>query len=199
MSFYMEAAATRSGDRRRAILDAALRAFTEKGLAAATVDDVRRLSGASVGSIYHWFGGKEGIAAALYLEALRDYQRGLLEVLRRSGDAERGIKGMVRHHLRWVERNPDLARFLLSSRELGGEELREMNREVLAATAAWLEPHVAAGRLRRLPLDLYYVILIGPSQEFARHRLHGRMKSSMAQAERELGRAAWRSLTTEGG
>ncbi len=42
------------------------RAFTESGFAAATVDDVRRRSGASVGSIYHHFGGKQELAEALY-------------------------------------------------------------------------------------------------------------------------------------
>jgi AcrR family transcriptional regulator len=33
---------------------------------------VRELSGASTGSIYHHFGDKEGLAAALYIEAMRD-------------------------------------------------------------------------------------------------------------------------------
>ena len=64
-------------DRRQVILDAALEAFAERGTAAATVDDVRRRSGASVGSIYHHFGDKEGLAAALYVEGLRSYQEGL--------------------------------------------------------------------------------------------------------------------------
>jgi AcrR family transcriptional regulator len=60
-----------AAERRRAILEGALEAFTSKGFAAATVGDVRRLSGASVGSIYHHFGDKEGLAAALYLEGIR--------------------------------------------------------------------------------------------------------------------------------
>ena len=102
------------GARRQEILDAALRSFSDKGVAAATVDEVRRLSGASVGSIYHHFGDKEGLAAALYVEGLRDYQGGYLEIVRRRPDAERGIKAVVRHHLRWVAAHPDLARFLLS-------------------------------------------------------------------------------------
>lgn len=182
---------------RQAILDAALDAFAEKG-AAATVEDVRRRSGASVGSIYHWFDGKEGIAHALYVEALRDYQRGIVEVLERESQAERGIRAAVRHHLRWVESHPDLARFLLTSRETGGEELREMNRELLAATARWLRLHADAGTLTRMPLDLYYAALIGPSQEFARLWLQGRTTSSIKTAQRVLGDAAWQALSRKG-
>jgi AcrR family transcriptional regulator len=45
-------------DRKQEILDAALRGFAEKGLAGTTVEEVRRRSGASVGSIYHHFGDK---------------------------------------------------------------------------------------------------------------------------------------------
>jgi AcrR family transcriptional regulator len=186
-------------DRRADILSAALECFNAKGFAGATVEDVRRRSGASVGSIYHWFGSKEEIAAALYVEALADYQLEFHELLRGHTDAERGIKALARHHLRWVAANTERARFLLQRREaevlLASEaRVRELNRELLAATAAWLEPHVKAGRVRRLPLDLHYTILIGPSQEYARHWLQGRMKSSIERAQRELGEAAWRAL-----
>jgi AcrR family transcriptional regulator len=178
-------------ERKREILDAALRAFTDKGYAAATVADVRELSGASTGSIYHHFGDKEGLAAALYVEGLRDYQRGILAVLNREADAERGVKALVRHHLRWVAAHPDLARFLLAGRPRGDPpELTAMNREVFAATAAWFERQ----GLRRLPGDVLYAVLIGPAQEFCRHWLEGRTRSSIRTAERALAEAAWRAL-----
>jgi AcrR family transcriptional regulator len=186
-------------DRREQILDAALRSFNEKGVAATTVDDVLRRSGASVGSLYHHFGGKEQLAEELYLEILRDYQRGFLALLARERDAEPGIKGLVRHHLRWVRRNPERARYLLRGRPPESDAVRDVNRELFRATAAWLEPHVEAGRVRRLPLDLTYAIMAGPAQEFSRHWLDGRMRSSVREAERELADAAWRALTTEGG
>jgi AcrR family transcriptional regulator len=186
-------------DRRQEILDAALRSFNEKGVAATTVDDVLRLSGASVGSLYHHFGGKDELAQELYLETLRDYQRGFLAVLRRESDPELGIKGLVRHHLRWVRRNPERARYLLRGRPRENDALRDVNRELFRATAAWLEPHVEAGRVRRLPLDLTYAILAGPAQEFSRHWLAGRMRTPAREAERELADAAWRALANERG
>src|SRR4051812_40505721 len=100
--------------RRSEIMDAALACFGERGYEETTIEEIRARSGASVGSIYHHFGGKDRIADALYTEALRDYQSGFLDLLRH--DAERAIKGVVRHHLRWVEANPELARFLLADR-----------------------------------------------------------------------------------
>jgi len=192
-----------TADRPQAILDAALEAFSEKGFSAATVADVRRHSGASTGSIYHHFGGKEELAAAVYVEGLRDYQRGLLRTLARHSEAEDGVKAIVRHHLRWVAANHKLARFLASRRETeialaSGERLQELNRRTFAETGAWLAPHVTAGRIKKLPNDLYYTLLIGPAQEFSRHWLEGQMRSSIATAEQALADAAWASLRAKG-
>jgi AcrR family transcriptional regulator len=178
-------------ERKQEILDAALRAFTDKGYEGATVADVRQLSGASTGSIYHHFGDKEGLAAALYVEALRDYQAGLLAVLQGRPDAERGIKAIVRHHLRWVAAHPDLARFLLAGRPPGATEpIVEMNRELHVTVGAWLRDR----GLRRMQPDVFYPVLLGPAQEFTRQWLGGRTKTSMATAGRRLGEAAWRAL-----
>jgi AcrR family transcriptional regulator len=181
-------------ERKQEILDAALRAFADKGYSAATVADVRALSGASTGSIYHHFGDKEGLAAALYVEALRDYQAGMHALLERGPDAERGIKALVRHHLRWAAAHPDLARFLLAGRPPGATDpIVEMNRELLTTVADWIR-----GRgLRRMPGDLFYMVLLGPAQEFTRQWLAGRTKTSPAAAERSLGEAAWRALRTD--
>jgi AcrR family transcriptional regulator len=182
-------------ERKQQILDAALQAFTDKGFAAATVADVRELSGASTGSIYHHFGDKEGLAAALYVEGLRDYQAGFLAVLRRDPGAESGVKALVRHHLRWVGAHPDLARFLLAGPPPGAaERLAPLNRELFAASASWVE---RAG-LRPMPLDVLHSVLVGPAQEFCRHWLAGRMTTSIKAAERPLAEAAWRALRSEG-
>src|SRR5437764_15041823 len=114
----MEAALSGLDQRPAAILQAALEAFDEHGFAAATVEEIRVRSGASIGSIYHHFGGKEGIAAELYVQGVRDYQDGFVRALERhAGDAEAGVRALVRHHLRWVQRHPRLARFLMGRRE----------------------------------------------------------------------------------
>src|SRR5919198_927978 len=104
--------------RREAILGAALRLFVRKGFANTSIEELKRDSGASVGSIYHHFGGKEGVAAALYIEALRDYQNSLLALVAARPKAREGIEGFVRHHLHWVATHPDEARYLLSMRSV---------------------------------------------------------------------------------
>src|SRR3954452_21304520 len=102
------------GSRRAAILDAALNCFVRRGYSSTTIDDIRRASGASVGSLYHHFGGKDGIAAALFVQGLASYQSTFLAALLPHVHARAGIEAVVRHHLRWVREHDDLARFLLA-------------------------------------------------------------------------------------
>ena len=186
--------------RRQEILDAALRCFTAFGYARTSIEDVVRESGASVGSVYHHFGGKEQLAAALYVQALADYQDGFMRELRREGaSAEQAVRGLVRYHLRWVRRKQDLARYLITHREADVEAATSgvvdgMNREVFAATRRWAERWAAD--LRELPLGMLYAIVIAPSQEFARQWLAGRHRNAIKfnEAERILEDAAWKAV-----
>jgi AcrR family transcriptional regulator len=186
--------------RRDAILAAALASFAENGYAATTMADVRRRSGASVGSIYHHFAGKEDLAAALLLEGLRDYQAGLLRALRDAGeDAEEGVRAVVSHHLAWVAANQDLARLLLAPRDpavrLAGQgSLRELNRPFFAAVESWRRDRTAAGALRPLPFDVFHAVLLGPAQELSRHWLAGRLDTPLPEARAALTAAAWAAL-----
>jgi AcrR family transcriptional regulator len=189
-----------AGGRRETILEAALECFAERGFAATTIEDVRKRSGASVGSIYHHFGGKEGLAAELYVEGLRGYQQGFLDALARNpDDAEGGVRALVRHHLRWVEESPRLAQFLMNRRETElrlatQARVRELNRGFFPRVTAWVDRHVKAGTLRPLPTDLWEPVLLGPCQEFSRLWLAGRTRSSLRRAQRDLADVTWHAV-----
>jgi AcrR family transcriptional regulator len=199
----MEATVAERGQRQQAILAAALECFSERGFAATTIEEIRRRSGASIGSIYHHFGGKEGLAAELYVEGLRGYQAGLLDALERHRGAEQAVRALVRHHLRWVERNPQLARFLMNRREtelrrVTRDRVRELNRAFFPRVWSWIEEHVQGGSLRALSEDLWEPVLLGPCQEFSRHWLAGRTSISLRRAEHQLADATWSAVRATG-
>ena len=109
---------------------------------------------------------------------------------------------MVRHHLRWVEGDPSLAKFLMGRREtelrLATEaRVRELNRDFFPRVEAWMERRVQSAALRPLPADLWEPVLLGPSQEFARLWLAGRTRISLRRAERELADATWNAVRAE--
>jgi AcrR family transcriptional regulator len=188
-------------ERKSAILSAALAVFAEKGIEAATIDDIRQRSQASVGSIYHHFGTKEGIAAALFMQGLDDYWAQLIERTAQAEDAERAIHAMIATHLEWVTANPELARFLFSRRQAVApaheQDVRELTAGHFKTLLDLLKPWFRQGILRRLPHELYAPLLLGPAQELARHWLSGRVKLDPRSAIDELAGAAWRSLAAE--
>jgi AcrR family transcriptional regulator len=192
--------AKRRRGRRADVLDAALFCFERDGYRLTSVQDIATQANASIGSIYHHFRGKEEIAAALYVAGLGDYHRGLLRELRfEHEDAERAVARLVRHHLRWVESNPELARFLFTSRDPevmkpSSDNLASMNREVFRAVQTWMDRWIEAGAVRRLPFDLLHSVLLGPSQEFCRHWVAGRTNQSIDAAEPVLADAAWKAV-----
>lgn len=178
--------ATHPSPRRRAILDAALECFVDHGYEATTIEAIRERSGASTGSVYHHFGSKEGIAAALYLDALRSYQAGAVAALH-----EGGVGALVRHHVAWIVESPDFARFLLAHRDpqvvaASRDELATLNRAFFDEVRAWS----ATSDVRDLPLDLLHAVVLGPAQEWARHWLAGRAETDPETAARVLADAA---------
>jgi AcrR family transcriptional regulator len=184
--------------RREVILKAALGEFNEHGYAATSIQDIRRRSGASVGSIYHHFEGKQRLAETLYVDGLRGYQWGFVETLRAAGSTREGVERVVHHHAAWIELNQDIARFLLLAGHppvgVAVRALRRLNRSFFAAIGDWTGPRVAAGELLGLELEVMAALWIGPSQELARHWLAGRSRTSPTNAAPALAEAAWRSL-----
>src|SRR5271169_684395 len=104
---------------RERLLAAALARFDADGALGATLEDIRRDAGVSVGALYHHFPDKTALAASLYAELTGEFQNGFLAELRAHSDAEDGVKAGVRFYLRWVSTNRAAAAFLLSGRPEG--------------------------------------------------------------------------------
>lgn len=193
----------RSALRRRQVLDAALACFADKGVEATAIEDICAASGASVGSIYHQFDSKTDVAAAVYLDAMADYQAAVTRSLEAVPDAREGILAIVSAHVRWAEDNPVRARFLQQARHTEvvashGESIAELNRSFGRRVAEWMAPHMQAGRLRPMMVDIFIAQLLGPAQEYLRGRLTGRGTTGPDAAIRALGEAAWRALGKDG-
>jgi len=176
------------------LLQAALVKFDADGALGATLEDIRREAGVSVGALYHHFPDKAGLAGALYAELTRAFQAGFLAELRARSGAEDGVKAGVRFYLRWVSANRTAAAFLLGERPTDDAALREHNRSFFAEVTAWWETHVHYGVLRSLPFDLIHALWLGPAHEYTRHWVAGRGKRVPAAISGVLADAAWQTL-----
>ena len=77
---------SKTGATQRRILDAATDVFATRGFAAATMADVVAGSGASIGSIYHHFGGKSELFLAMFEQMAVDVDRRIAAAMQQAGE-----------------------------------------------------------------------------------------------------------------
>ncbi len=185
--------------RRDAILAAALDCFTQQGYDATTIDDIVRKSGASVGSIYHHFDDKRGVAEEIYTATLEDVTLGGVAILDRGLPTEETVREGVAYYLAWVEAHPAKARFLFVQREAevrraARPEVRRLNRRFFGRVFEWLATARAKSELRDIPDQIAITLWIGPCQEYARVWLMRDRKEPLTDAAAPLAEGAWRAL-----
>ena len=63
------------------ILSTALDLFVEHGYHNVSIHDIQKLANVSIGSIYNHFGGKEGVAKALYYHLIKEMEELVADVI----------------------------------------------------------------------------------------------------------------------
>lgn len=189
------------GEGRNRLARAAAECYHADGRSGMTVERVCERAGASVGTVYHHFpGGLRGLEDALYLDTVAAYQDGLLAELLTHRSAKAGVRATVLFHIEWMASNLPLAHFLLffSASWLERDsvaQLERMNARFARGAEAWRAPHVAAGRIRRLPSGLYGPIVLGPAQQLGgqiiAHESAASAISAIRRAGPALADAAW--------
>ena len=181
--------------KRQALLDAALQCFLEHGVVETTMEHVLARSGASVGSLYHHFGGKEGLADSLYVECLSAYHHDAFARLDAAVDAEAGVRSVVEHHLDWIVGHTDRAKFLLAYRDheirAASEELRSLNRVFFGRLEHWIGERAA---VTLPPLPAVISQWIGPTHNFSRHWLTRQVRVGPDEVRSFLADSAWYAL-----
>jgi len=186
-------------DRRSAILMTALQCFNQNGIEATPIDEIGRRAGASVGSIYHHFSSKEGIAIALLAEGLRSNLRQLEKRLRGVKTAQQGVRTVVVSLIDWISANPEWARFIYtvsSSRlaQTGRAQLQEVNDHYARIVGEFFGPHFEAGAFRRLPPDCLPSLVLGSVHDYARRWLNGQVGSDITEHTELFASAAWNAV-----
>ena len=191
--------ATSKINRKQEILDAALHCFNQYGYAASTIEMIREISGASVGSVYHHFGNKESIGAELYQLAMNDYHAILQNLLEQAQSPEEGVKAVTCSYVDWVANNPEMARFVLYSRGQlvksgAADALQQQTQAHLLLIRDWFKPHISSGQIKRLPSECYASLVLGAAHDYARLWLSGRTRTDIKEFRDIFADAAWLAL-----
>jgi AcrR family transcriptional regulator len=155
--------------------------FATHGYDAVCTADIYKTAGISNGSLFHHFKSKEGIAVAVFVELVRDYQGKIAENLTNSSTAASGIETFIRTHNLWIEGDPDGARILFNGHHPSWsngalKEIRTENQEFGKTIQAWLNNLSDREKLGNWSIALIMATLIGPTQVLCRAWLAGQSK-----------------------
>ena len=179
-------------EKRRLLLDAAVRVFARKGYHASRVGDIAEDAGVAYGLLYHYFASKEEVLRSVF----RETWRALIDTIRSVEDAGDSAPDQLRKIaeilLRSWRRDPDLVRVLVlevtRSQHLPGE-MDEIV-ESFAAIQAIVERGQAEGSIRAdLDAQLASYVFYGAVEEVLTGWVLGRLPDSdedVARAERTL-------------
>lgn len=193
--------------RRRAVVEAAIQVFAERGVANATMEDVARLAGISRGSLYHHFSSREELFGAAFLDSLASITAALDRALVGMGErfgAERAVLQLVRGYLAWHEEEP--ARGVVVRMGLLDERLEPFVGEGLAVqrtfVATVLErfaPYRKRHEIVRTSDEVLVALIVGPVRDFIGswyklRRAGLDAAAAMRDARRVLPRAVWAGM-----
>ena len=179
-------------DKRRLLLDAAVRVFARKGYHAARVGDIAEEAGVAYGLLYHYFSSKEEVLRDVFRETWRALIA-TIENVERAGDSPREqLRKVAEILLRSWRREPDLVRVLVlevTRSQLLAGELDEIVAS-FSAIQSIVERGQADGSIRSdLDARLASYVFYGAIDELLTGWVLGRLPDSeedVARAERTV-------------
>src|SRR5207253_5359302 len=104
---------TAAEEKRRVILDAAVRVFARKGFHASRVGDIAEEAGVAHGLLYHYFSSKEEVLETVFRENWRQLLDALHRVEASDEPGDEQLLGVVKILLRSWRNDPDLVRVMV--------------------------------------------------------------------------------------
>jgi TetR/AcrR family transcriptional regulator, fatty acid metabolism regulator protein len=131
-------------DKRRLILDAAVRVFARKGYHTCRVGDIAEEAGVAHGLLYHYFRSKEELLETIFRETWRDLLDAVRSVEETDETARERLAGIAKILLRSWRRDPDLVRVLV--REVTRSSHLQRRIDEIDQAFAGLERIIARGQ-----------------------------------------------------
>ena len=180
-------------ERRRQILDAAVRAFAKKGYHASRVSDIAEEAGVAYGLVYHYFESKDAVLEAVFREMWGLMVAAIVAVEETETDPREQLRKACAIVLRTWRDYPDVVRVLVREVARSGEQLQREVEEIAHAFEA-LERIVTRGQDQKVFRDdlsprLASWIIYGALEEILTGWVLGRLpgdEADIKEAERTV-------------
>ncbi|HKJ71618.1 MAG TPA: TetR/AcrR family transcriptional regulator [Gammaproteobacteria bacterium] len=190
------ARAEASGATRQRILEAARHLFTERGYFNTSLQDIRRASGLSIGSIYHHFSGKEAIARGLFYDTLAFVEGDMRAIDANYASARDRCYHVIRRLFETTEEAPEVMEYVLyfKHREVLPEEKPICSSRPFELIKGIIGEGMEAGEIRPMDEVLASAALLGMPVRMVQLRLEGVIDRPLTELLAETWECAWRSV-----
>jgi TetR/AcrR family fatty acid metabolism transcriptional regulator len=117
-------------EKRRQILEAAVRAFARKGYHACRVGEIAEEAGVAYGLVYHYFGSKEEVLQTIFRDTWTQMLARISELEAEGDPAGEQVRKVTALILRTWIRDPDLVRVLVREVTRSPEQLQQQIDEI---------------------------------------------------------------------
>jgi len=178
------------------VLSAALSLFVERGYFGTSVHDIVRAANVSIGSIYHHFGDKAGIARALYEAQTARVGTAISMIAARHAGARERCKAIVELLFRLTEEDPVAMEFMLhvKHREFIPDEKPVCSSKPFEAMRRIVLEGTARGELRSMDVMVASTCLFGGALRMITARLDGVLPRPLPTYLDEVWTSSWRAV-----
>ncbi len=178
------------------ILTAALDLFVERGFHSVSIHDVQKQANVSIGSIYNHFGGKEGVAKALYTHLLGEFDEMINEVTNEDITNIERCNKIIRLLFEYTETKSAIISYMLHSKhkEFLPDEPPICSSTPFLAMRGIVQDGINAGEIRDGDPWVVTSLIFGGALRMIHLRLDGVIKEPLTNFTDELIEKTWQGM-----
>lgn len=187
---------TSSSSAPQRVLQATLVLFSQKGYFSTSVHDIARQSGVSVGSIYHHFKDKEGVASVLFDSLLERMNIELERIENRYETAHDKCRAVVELLFEITENEAEVMEYMLYSkhREFLSEKRPICSSHPFRMMREMVEQGMESGEVRRMDVMTASSCLYGGAIRMITSRLDGLLEEPLHSYLEDVWSCCWKGV-----
>mgnify|MGYP006304800489 CR=1 FL=1 len=185
-----------TSDRQRRILETALELFTRRGYFNTSVHDIQRAADVSIGSIYHHFGNKEGIAKALYDDLVAQMTEAVARIREQNKGLYQQGRAFIAYLFGMAETMPAAMNYILYARhrEFMPGETPICSSKPFELVQDMVGEAMRAGEIKSQDPVIVSAVIFFVSIRLIHLRLDGVLERPLSDCEADVWQYAWRSV-----
>ncbi len=196
MKLKKEKSTPRNKDIRSLILDTALDLFSIRGYFSTSVHHIQKQTGVSIGSIYHHFKNKEGIAKALYDDLVGQMGQSMADIMASEENTRNRLKAVCAHLFELTETSPNVMQYILYARhrEFMPDETPICSSRPFETIREMVRQGIEKGEIRQMDLTVASASIMGGAIRLIYLRLDGVLEKPVTFYLDEIWECCWKSV-----